>query len=106
MYFPTRRSQKRWKRFFLLLYVFSPIIHWFEKARSIWTNPDTQLPIKENDEKERIDFVLKLVQMLARKKFTFFQNKENQGQKKKRLTPKISDALQAPEHVMLNFCQY
>ena len=87
-------------------YVFSPLLHWIEKARSIWTNPDSQRPIKENDENERINFVLKLVQMLARKKFTFFQNKEKQGQKKKRLTPKISDALQAPEHVMLNFCQY
>ena len=87
-------------------YVFSPLLKWIEKARSIWTNPDTQWPIKENDENERIDFVLKLVQVLARKKFTLFQNKEKRGQKKKRLTPKISDALQAPEHVMLNFCQY
>ena len=87
-------------------YVFSPLLNWIEKARSIWTNPDTQRPIKENDEKERIDFVLKLVQVLARKKFTLFQNKEKRGQKKKRLTPKISDALQAPEHLMLNFCQY
>ena len=87
-------------------YVFSPLLKWIEKARSIWTNPDTQRPIKENDEKERIDFVLKLVQMLAKRKSTLFQGREKQVQKKKRLTPKISDALQAPEHVMLNFCQY
>ena len=87
-------------------YVFSPLIHWIEKARSIWTSPDTQCGIKEDDENERIDFVLKLVQLLARRKFTLFQIKEKQAQKKKRLTPKISDALQAPEHVMLNFCQY
>ena len=87
-------------------YVFSPLLIWIEKARSIWTHPDTQGPIKENDEKEKIDFVLKLVQLLARRKFTLFQIKEKQAQKKKRLTPKISDALQAPEHVMLNFCQY
>ena len=87
-------------------YVFSPLLHWIEKARSIWTNPDTQRPIKENYENERLDFVLKLVQMLARRKFTLFQSREKQGEKKKRLTPKISDALLAPEHVMLNFCQY
>ena len=87
-------------------YVFSPVLHWIEKARSIWTSPDTHCGIKEDDENERIDFVLKLVQMTARRKFTLFQIKDKQVQKKKRLTPKISDALQAPEHVMLNFCQY
>ena len=87
-------------------YVFSPLIHWIEKARSIWTNPDSQRPIEENNEHERIGFVLKLVQMLARRKFALFQSREKQAEKKKRLTPKISDALLAPEHVMLNFCQY
>ena len=87
-------------------YVFSPLLHWIEKARSIWADPDTQRPMKEDSGNERLDFVLKLVQMLARRKLTLFQIKEKQVQKKKRLTPKISDALQAPEHVMLNFCQY
>ena len=87
-------------------YVFSPLLHWIEKAMSVWANPDTQSPTKEDGGNERIDFVLKLVQMLARRKLTLFQIKEKQVQKKKRLTPKISDALQAPEHVMLNFCQY
>ena len=87
-------------------YVFSPLLNWIEKARSIWANPDTQNPIKEDDENNKIDFVLKLIQMLARRKFTLFQSREKQVQKKKRLTPKISDAIQAPEHVMLNFCQY
>ena len=87
-------------------YVFSPLIHWIEKARLIWTNPDSQRYIEEDNEHERIGFVLKLVQMLARRKFTLFQSREKQAEKKKRLTPKISDALLAPEHVMLNFCQY
>ena len=87
-------------------YVFSPLLNWIEKARSIWANPDTQSPIKEDDENNKIDFVLKLIQMLARRKFTLFQSREKQVQKKKRRTPKISDAIQAPEHVMLNFCQY
>ena len=87
-------------------YVFSPLIHWIEKARLIWANPDSQRPIEEDNEHERIGFVLKLVQMLARRKFKLFQSREKQVEKKKRLTPKISDALLAPEHVMLNFCQY
>ena len=87
-------------------YVFSPLLHWIEEVRLTWKNPDSQRPIEEDNEHERIGFVLKLVQMLARRKFTLFQMREKQVQKKKRLTPKISDALQAPEHVMLNFCQY
>ena len=88
-------------------YVFSPILRWFEKATSIWTDDQecscTQADRKDN---ENLHFTLKCVQMVAKKKFQLFKSDTKRIGRKKERVPKISDALQAPEHVMLNFCSY
>ena len=86
-------------------YVFTPFICWLHKARSIWNEP-MELYTDNDLENAELSVTLKLIQILARKKDIVFKNETKRRGHKNEKTPKISDALQAPEHVMLNFCQY
>ena len=86
-------------------YVFTPFMCWLHKARSIWNEP-LELHIDSGIENAELSVTLKLIQTLARKKEIFFKNDMKRRGLKNEKTPKISDALQAPEHVMLNFCHY
>ena len=85
-------------------YVFAPFIRWIHKARSIWKEPD-QLYSDDLDE-TNVPISLKFVQIIAEKKAKLFQNDLKKIGLKSERTPKISDALQTPEHLMLNFCSY
>ena len=86
-------------------YVFTPFICWLHKARSIWKEPQ-ELGTDSGIENAELSVTLKLIQFLARKKEVLFKNDMKRRGLQDEKTPKISDALQAPEHVMLNFCQY
>ena len=85
-------------------YVFAPFIRWVHKATSIWKQPD-QMYADDLDE-PKIPTSLKFVQAIAKKKAKIFQNDLKKIAHKSERTPKISDALQTPEHLMLNFCSY
>ena len=85
-------------------YVFAPIVRWIHKARSIWKEPDhlyTDEMVNTN-----VPLSLKFVQAIAKRKEKIFQNDQKKIGLKIERTPKISDALQTPEHLMLNFCSY
>ena len=85
-------------------YVFAPFIRWIHKARSIWKEP-YQMYADDLDE-IKVPISLKFVQVIAKKKAKIFQNDLKKISQKIERTPKISDALQTPEHLMLNFCSY
>ena len=87
-------------------YVFAPISRWIQKARSIWKDPELHTNMPDD---KRLPITLKFIRNLAKKKINLFQNDMKKIGGKNERAPKISDALQAlqtPEHVMLNFCQY
>ena len=90
-------------------YVFTPLLRWFEKASSIWTDPECPYTKEGARESRKLHFTLVCVQMVAKKKFQIFKNEAKGIGRKKEKEPKISDAMHAlvaPEHVMINFCQY
>ena len=90
-------------------YVFTPLVRWFERASSIWNDPECPYTKEGGLGNRKLHFTLVWVQIMAKKKCLISKNDAKMIGRKKEKEPKISDAMHAlvaPEHVMINFCQY